>query len=1023
MFAELLGVIVIIGLVILVIVLPVHAVVRAREARREAEEANLRIRELLERLGQLQQRVNELATLLPKEKATAKPAEPSEATKPRTAASAAASLVVETPVIPAPPAAAAPPPSNLPPPMKPPLAPSPPPLAAVAAKTPPSLPQAPAAPPALNFEQFMGAKLFAWIGGLALFLGILFFVKYAFERNLIPPAVRVTIGFLTGAALLTGGVLVHRRKAYVVLGQTLCASGTLILYGVTFAAHALYKFPAFGPVTTFLVMSFITAAAFVLAVRLNALVIAILGMAGGFLTPLLVATGEDRPFSLFGYIALLDLGLLAVAKQRRWLYLAALAAAGTLFMQAGWLVTFFNREGYEWGAKSLVPFGILGFFVLLFLAASWWSWRRDRDDLFPAGSLLGLAAGAMLCAFVFLQFEGLASRPGLLHGFVFFLNAAVLAAILIQPRIASAQPIMAAATFVLLAVWTNDRLDPASLPDALLSILVFGFLHSIFPVVWRRFRPHDAASGGRFSPWITLAALALLLLPVLQLDESPLLIWMAVLVLDLVLIILAAMTSTLAPLAAALLITFLGMGLWLFKLHAFEIERDFLLILAGFAVVFALAGCWLARRFAPLQSGAGTFHGNTNQRVAALLPPASAVLPFMLLIMAVDRLPLANPSPIFAVALLLVLVLLGLAKFARQPALCLAALGCVLALQHAWHFSDFTPEQPWLPLVWHLGFAALFLVFPFLFRTAFHDTIFPWATSALSGIGHFWLVYEIVKRAFPNDFMGLLPAAFVLPPLVALAMILRTEADSAARTGRLAWFGGAALFFITLIFPIQFERQWLTLGWALEGAALCWLFQRVPHHGLRWTGGALLAAAFARLAVNPAVLTYQPRSEMPILNWHLYTYGLAALALFAGARWLRPPHHRLGEVNARAALFAGGGILLFLLLNIEIADFFTAPGTRFIAFEFSGHFARDMTYSIAWALFAFALISLGLWRDLRGARYAGLGLLAVTLLKLFFHDLAAIGNVYRIAALLAVAVIALAASFLYQRFFDRSQKS
>src|SRR6266545_1757072 len=49
--------------------------------------------------------------------------------------------------------------------------------------------------PAIDWEQFMGAKLFAWIGGLALFLGVAFFVKYSFEHDLIPPELRVAIGF------------------------------------------------------------------------------------------------------------------------------------------------------------------------------------------------------------------------------------------------------------------------------------------------------------------------------------------------------------------------------------------------------------------------------------------------------------------------------------------------------------------------------------------------------------------------------------------------------------------------------------------------------------------------------------------------------------------------------------------------------------------------------------------------------------------------------------------------------------
>ena len=71
---------------------------------------------------------------------------------------------------------------------------------------------------------------------------------------------------------------------------------------------------------------------------------------------------------------------------------------------------------------------------------------------------------------------------------------------------------------------------------------------------------------------------------------------------------------------------------------------------------------------------------------------------------------------------------------------------------------------------------------------------------------------------------------------------------------------------------------------------------------------------------------------------------------------------------------------------------------------------------------ALGLIVIGLWKNQPGARYAGVGLLVVTLLKLFAHDLASIESVFRIAALIGVALIALAASFLYQRFFDQEKK-
>src|SRR6266480_4889383 len=217
-----------------------------------------------------------------------------------------------------------------------------------------------APPPArtIDWEQFMGAKMFAWIGGFALFLGVAFFVKYSFEHNLIPPELRVAIGFLAGIALVGGGVLL-KRKENVITAQTLCATGILILYAVTFACRAFYHFPFFGLIPTFALMVLITTAAFLLAVRMNALVIAVLGIAGGFLTPVLLSTGQDNPLGLFGYIALLDIGLLAVALHRRWHYLIPLGAAGTIIMQLGWVQQFFLRKKYFLENKVLLPMAIV----------------------------------------------------------------------------------------------------------------------------------------------------------------------------------------------------------------------------------------------------------------------------------------------------------------------------------------------------------------------------------------------------------------------------------------------------------------------------------------------------------------------------------------------------------------------------------------------------------------------------------------------------------------------------------------
>jgi uncharacterized membrane protein len=170
--------------------------------------------------------------------------------------------------------------------------------------------------------------------------------------------------------------------------------------------------------------------------------------------------------------------------------------------------------------------------------------------------------------------------------------------------------------------------------------------------------------------------------------------------------------------------------------------------------------------------------------------------------------------------------------------------------------------------------------------------------------------------------------------------------------------------------------------------------------------------------LNPAVLTYHRRAAIPILNWYLYAYGITTVCLIAGARLLQPPRHLVRNVNVLPWLQGMVAILAFLLLNIEIADYFSTSPTT-LTFQFSGNFARDMTYSIAWALFAFGLLVFGVWKKRPAPRHASLGLLAVTLLKLFLHDLAHLDAVYRIGAFIGVAIVSLLASFTYQRFLAK----
>jgi uncharacterized membrane protein len=242
---------------------------------------------------------------------------------------------------------------------------------------------------------------------------------------------------------------------------------------------------------------------------------------------------------------------------------------------------------------------------------------------------------------------------------------------------------------------------------------------------------------------------------------------------------------------------------------------------------------------------------------------------------------------------------------------------------------------------------------------------------------------------------------------------LKQDAGAIQVTGRMALVAGAILAFITVAIPLQLEKQWVTIGWALQAAALAWLIRKIPHKGLYWWTFGLLVAVFARLALNPAILTYYP-SSTPIFNWYLYTYLVCAAAMLFAAWRLHRVDRLLGGVPAISSLAAGAGVvLLFFLVNIEIRDYYST--------ETAEALAKNLTYTISWGLFAFALLSAGIWLASKGARGAAIGLLSVTVAKCFLYDLWSLGGLYRIGSFVGLAVCLTLVALLLQRFVLRPQ--
>lgn len=211
-----------------------------------------------------------------------------------------------------------------------------------------------------ELEARIGGSWLQIIGLIALTFGIAFFLKYAFDSGWITPLYRVLIGAAIGMGFLAMGE--RLRKKYAGYAYGLTGGGILILYLTTWASFRLYNL--FPQTLVFGAMALITIAAALLAARYNALLIAVLGLIGGFLTPILLSTGVDNEVGLFSYIALLDAGVLALAFTKQWRSLNYMAFAATGLMFLAWM-----GEWYD--ASKLWPtiFFLTLFFMIFALLA------------------------------------------------------------------------------------------------------------------------------------------------------------------------------------------------------------------------------------------------------------------------------------------------------------------------------------------------------------------------------------------------------------------------------------------------------------------------------------------------------------------------------------------------------------------------------------------------------------------------------------------------------------------------------
>ena len=184
-------------------------------------------------------------------------------------------------------------------------------------------------------------------------------------------------------------------------------------------------------------------------------------------------------------------------------------------------------------------------------------------------------------------------------------------------------------------------------------------------------------------------------------------------------------------------------------------------------------------------------------------------------------------------------------------------------------------------------------------------------------------------------------------------------------TEALGYLAAGVSFFIAAAIPMELDREWITVAYALELAAVAVIAAKLELVAMRRLCWPLLAVVVIRFALNPEVLEY-PLPATPLINWILWSYGVSIAALVVGRRYLRAVQQDQLVMATEAAI----ALLIFVLATLEVRSLFqrdamAAPTAAFL---------ERALYVLVWGALALAalwtvrrtgqLVALWAWRVL-----------------------------------------------------------